>query len=170
VELEKYQIYNLIRKAQRDYYVHKIIDQESFSKIEEYYNKVLAVLDLKDQDFPIKKNTEQDNNAKSEITSIAPKKPNKISVKKHKSAVTTNNTVAPDKAFILNNGAKISSLEALKRKLAQIDKATFAYHVNDQRNDFANWVKQVFKNENLADLISQVKTKQELIKILEDNL
>ncbi len=59
--------------------------------------------------------------------------------------------------FVLNDGRKIKSLEELTVILKNIKKDLFEYHVNDQKNDFANWIRYVFKTPKLAELISDYK-------------
>lgn len=56
--------------------------------------------------------------------------------------------------FVLRDGGVIKSLEELILVIKNIDKETFNYHVNDTKNDFANWVRYVFKLSRLADIIS----------------
>ena len=40
----------------------------------------------------------------------------------------------------------------------------FSEHVNDDKNDFYNWVKDVFENHRLAMNIKYVKEKDEVLK------
>ena len=38
----------------------------------------------------------------------------------------------------------------------------YVHHVNDERNDFANWIKDVIKDVKLADKIMGIKQKDDL--------
>ena len=68
--------------------------------------------------------------------------------------------------FYLNNGLVLKSITELKKELKNMDHLTFYYHVTEHKNDFAAWVYHVFNNKKLAEKIGQVKTKEELIKLL----
>ncbi|MEM4637564.1 MAG: acetate/propionate family kinase [Candidatus Woesearchaeota archaeon] len=61
--------------------------------------------------------------------------------------------ISPEHYFILKGGTVIKSLEELVVVLKNIDKETFEYHVNSEKNDFSNWIRYVFKLERLADNI-----------------
>lgn len=75
-------------------------------------------------------------------------------------------TVDPQHFFILKNGRPIKNLHELVRTLKSIDEDTFKHHVNEHRNDFANWLKDILKKEQLAERIRNKKAKEELLKIL----
>ena len=60
----------------------------------------------------------------------------------------------PEHYFILHDGRVIKSLEELMVVIKTIDKKLFEYHANQSKNDFANWIKYVFKAGVLAETIS----------------
>jgi acetate kinase len=64
--------------------------------------------------------------------------------------------INPEHYFVLSDNRIIKSLEELIAVLKTIDRKTFEYHVNDSKNDFANWIKYVFKNRRLADNIESL--------------
>ena len=64
--------------------------------------------------------------------------------------------IPTEKEFRLNNGTKIKGLRELASILPKLDEETFAYHVNDEKNDFEKWIKDVFKNTTLADKIKDI--------------
>ena len=78
-------------------------------------------------------------------------------------------TASPDKAFWMCNGEMVSRLGDLPGKLKNIDESVFSHHVNSERNDFASWIDGVFQNNTLAKKISKVKTKDAMIKALNDS-
>jgi hypothetical protein len=57
----------------------------------------------------------------------------------------------PDKVFWLANGGTLKNLSELVSSLESMDDGTFGYHVNQDKNDFANWLREVFKKQKLAD-------------------
>jgi hypothetical protein len=75
--------------------------------------------------------------------------------------------VSPEEYFYLHNGVVIKNLHELIDALEVMDEETFKHHVNDNRNDFSNWVKEVIKDINIAEKLNKAKTKNEMIKILE---
>jgi len=58
---------------------------------------------------------------------------------------------------VLHNGKLLKDLDELVHFLRIVDKKTFEYHVNDSKNDFANWIKYVFKNKRLAETIEDLR-------------
>ena len=68
--------------------------------------------------------------------------------------------------FILKNGMRLKSLRELCKALEIIDQEVFAHHVSRERNDFANWIANVIKDEDLADQIKKKRSAKQMIKIL----
>ncbi|MGV8162919.1 MAG: helicase HerA domain-containing protein [Candidatus Nanoarchaeia archaeon] len=75
--------------------------------------------------------------------------------------------VAPeDKVFKLEDGEELKSLQDLLNKIDGMPEDVFKAHVNNDKNDFANWTKNVFEKYELADRMWQAKTKNELKEVL----
>ena len=70
----------------------------------------------------------------------------------------------PEHQFYLKNGAVVKNLYELHSILGAIDHKTFKHHVNETKNDFANWVLHVHKDPELAEKIKKAKSKEELQK------
>src|SRR3989338_6705055 len=68
--------------------------------------------------------------------------------------------------FFLKTGESIKSLTELQQKIAWIDQDTFSHHVNDYKNDFANWIKEVLKDAELAEKVKAIKTREDLQNLL----
>lgn len=66
------------------------------------------------------------------------------------------------KEFILHDGSKIYSIKELFDKLPSMEEDIFYHHVTPERNDFANWIRDVFKEEGLAFKVSVCKTRREM--------
>ena len=60
-------------------------------------------------------------------------------------------------ARIIPGSPNLTALEAM-------DDKTFKEHVNEEKNELADWLKKV--NKSKGEAISKVKTKQEMIDIL----
>ena len=73
--------------------------------------------------------------------------------------------VNPDKYFRVANGTIIKSLMELDGSLESMGEETFKYHVNDYRNDFSIWIRDVIKDGKLADelLLSKDKCKTQVL-------
>jgi hypothetical protein len=59
--------------------------------------------------------------------------------------------VKGEEAFRLLDGSVITNLEQLYLRFKGMDAAVFSHHVNSQKNDFGNWIKDVYKDERLAN-------------------
>ena len=64
--------------------------------------------------------------------------------------------IPSEKSFVLKDGTKIKGLRELASILPKLDENTFTHHVNEEKNDFANWIEEVFKNATLADKIKDI--------------
>jgi hypothetical protein len=66
--------------------------------------------------------------------------------------------VKPNQYFILDDGTKIKNLYQLSQALEQMPEEVFNRHVNEEKNDFFNWVLEVHKDQELASQIAAAKT------------
>ena len=78
--------------------------------------------------------------------------------------------VDPKFIFWLWDGTTLKNLDELLESLEYMSRETFYYHVNNSKNDFVNWIRDVIKDEKLAKDLSKVKTKKETINILKSRL
>ncbi|HLD04957.1 MAG TPA: DUF5752 family protein [Candidatus Nanoarchaeia archaeon] len=74
--------------------------------------------------------------------------------------------IPPEKRFFLCNGEVLSDVHELMERLKTMDDDVFKYHVNAERNDFANWIRDVFEDKKLAREIARIKIKENLAKKL----
>jgi hypothetical protein len=75
----------------------------------------------------------------------------------------------PEKnAFWCKDGSLLRDLKDLKDVLAIMSDQTFAYHSNEIRKDFSNWVKNVTGDEKLARELEKASNREEAAKIVED--
>jgi hypothetical protein len=75
-----------------------------------------------------------------------------------------------EKQFHFRDGASAANLEELKRKIESISYQEFYHHVNAEKNDFANWVQYVLKQEELAADLRKVTSIVETVEIINDFL
>lgn len=79
----------------------------------------------------------------------------------------SSNKLKPEHYFILIDGSVIKSLRELGNSLEEMSEDTFYYHVNEIKNDFHNWVKNVFKEMELAEKLFEAETKdRHVIEVL----
>jgi hypothetical protein len=128
---------------------------------------------------------------KKEVKTITKKKAhlnNYISHNKKRSHTSKNNKISPKNnkpskkelfffnvrrnvgsklCFILSNGNNLYSLKELSLELDNMSDEVFNFHVNDSKNDFHNWVRDVIKDEELSIIIEKVKNAKDMqIRIL----
>lgn len=78
--------------------------------------------------------------------------------------------LSPEKYFILCDGRTIKDYKELAAILETIGDDIFYYHVTSERNDFANWIRDVFGEEELAERIRNTKSRHEMIALLYKHL
>lgn len=69
----------------------------------------------------------------------------------------------PELYFRLHDGKIIKSIPGLQKALLDMDNETFSHHCNNHKNDFSNWIKEVFKEPILAEQLKQSKTRVGMI-------
>lgn len=58
--------------------------------------------------------------------------------------------VPEEYVFWCHDGQALSNMRELEKALRSMGDETFAYHANEQRNDFSTWAKDIIKDETLA--------------------
>ncbi len=72
--------------------------------------------------------------------------------------------VNPENYFYVCNGVVIKDLDDLLNTLNSIDDKTFNHHVNDEKNDFFCWVRDVVQDKILAKKLESTKDRNKMIK------
>jgi hypothetical protein len=94
---------------------------------------------------------------------------NKVKSRKLKVKLSGDLSVRIGEEFIFCDGFKASSINELYLHLLNSDDNLFNYHVNLDRNDFASWINDVFKQVEIANLIRSIKLKQDFLDLLKTN-
>ena len=68
-----------------------------------------------------------------------------------------------------SNGVSISSLQELCDVMPNINGPTLKHHVTKDKNDIADWIKDKFGDDTLADKLRACKLNEEFIKVLEED-
>lgn len=101
----------------------------------------------------------------------------KIKAKK-KSKAKTKKEISPvkifeaygDKQFFATDGTIISKLSDLPSALETMDDSSFQIHVNKEKNDFSNWIGDVFLNTKLAKKLNKIRDRKKLVTTLKKEL
>ena len=68
--------------------------------------------------------------------------------------------------FVLVSGQKVKNVKELADVLEMLDEHNFAHHVNNGKNDFANWVQNVFEEFDLAEKMKTTGDKDKVRMII----
>ncbi len=63
--------------------------------------------------------------------------------------------------FVVADGRKLKNILELADALETMSEEIFRHHANEFKNDFSNWVKDVFYDHSLAEDISRAKNRLE---------
>ncbi len=78
--------------------------------------------------------------------------------------------VHPDHVFKLKNGATIKNLYELANELASMDEEVFRHHVNEEKNDFHNWVLHIVRDEHLATVFSEIHDRRLMLAAVDKRI
>lgn len=74
---------------------------------------------------------------------------------------------SPEVAFYVCSGAVLRNVSEMGKLVESMDDTTFFYHVNQERNDFARWVEDIFQDKALASKLRKAnkqKTFSDVVK------
>ena len=63
--------------------------------------------------------------------------------------------------FVVADGKKLKNIIELADALETMSEEIFRHHVNEYKNDFSSWIKDVFYDHSLAEDMSRAKNKLE---------
>ncbi|MFH1398514.1 MAG: hypothetical protein ABIG95_00190 [Candidatus Woesearchaeota archaeon] len=79
--------------------------------------------------------------------------------------------VPQDLRFKLHKTAiEISNLFELSEALEIMSKESYEHHVNDKKNDFATWVREVVKDTDLSSRLRDANTKEKAQKMIRQRI
>lgn len=81
-----------------------------------------------------------------------------------------NQDTKPEHAFYCADGRVLKNLTGLAEELNGISPEAYRHHANESRNDFSNWIKDVYGNWKLAKKIASAKNSAEAAAIIEKAL
>ena len=72
--------------------------------------------------------------------------------------------VAPEQCFWVNNGPILKNMEELANALPDMAEDTFRHHVNNEKNDFSSWVRDIIGDAKLANDLLSSKNRDSALK------
>lgn len=78
--------------------------------------------------------------------------------------------VPQDKQFWCSGGRVLKNLQELEVALKELSDDAFRYHVNETKNDFSNWVREVIGDEKLSRDLQKSTTRNQAIKSVASRL
>ena len=78
--------------------------------------------------------------------------------------------VPGDKQFWVHDGPALKNLQELADALRSMNDGIFNYHVNNEKNDFSSWVRDVIGYEKLANELTYSKSKESALRKIKDKI
>jgi len=78
--------------------------------------------------------------------------------------------VHPDFNFKIKNGGEFKNLRELVKALDGMDDKIFQHHVNNKSNDFSNWIKDILKDEDLAEELSYCHDRLHMMEVVKNRM
>ena len=66
--------------------------------------------------------------------------------------------------FYVHDGRILRNMDDLNTALGTMPDETYAYHANEQKNDFSNWVKDIIGDEKLARDLNRAVSRAQAAK------
>jgi len=70
--------------------------------------------------------------------------------------------------FWSHDGRVLRDMKDLKDALADMSDHVFSYHLNEMRNDFSNWVKDVIGDQKLARDLEKASNREQAAKMVDE--
>lgn len=93
-----------------------------------------------------------------------------MAVKKKEDAARVLGDVSGDKRFFCHDGCIASNLQELANCLSHMSEQRYNHHVTAEKNDFSNWVRDVFGDTRLANELARSRNRADAAKILNDKI
>ncbi len=73
-----------------------------------------------------------------------------------------------DRVFWSNDGRILKDMKDLMDALANMSDQNFAYHSNEVKKDFSNWVRDILEDEKLAGDLEKANNREQAARIVEE--
>lgn len=91
-----------------------------------------------------------------------------VEEKKPEGPLKFDEDVPPEKILKLKNDMLVVNLKGLIDEVSAMKPEHYAYHVNDKKNDFADWIESTIRKKGLAKKVRETAEQQNLVSLLED--
>lgn len=115
----------------------------------------MVILTIKSKKKTVKKKAVKKKVAKKPAKKAVKKK---VSKKKSIKKSFELKKVFGDECFYMIDGSVLSDLNELSEAYDRMSEDIFNYHVSEEKNDFANWILNIFQEKELAKNIEKQKT------------
>jgi hypothetical protein len=78
--------------------------------------------------------------------------------------------VPSEKVFYCKDGRVFENIEQLKKALTRMKANIFSFHVNSEKNDFANWIYDVIGDTELSNKLRKTTDKKETKKKIDNRI
>lgn len=112
----------------------------------------------------------RDLKARNKTTSLQPLMRKKSSSRLESKKTKFWEDVHGEKQFWVNDGNVLKNLKELPRSLRSMSDETFLHHVNEHKNDFANWIEEVVGEKKLAEEVRTLQNRTAMIKAVKRSL
>jgi len=75
-----------------------------------------------------------------------------------------------ERYFYVCNGDVLKDLDELLNAVENMDDQSLAHHFNSEKNDFAEWVRKVLRERDLANKLKYSKTREEMAEIIRNRI
>jgi hypothetical protein len=75
-------------------------------------------------------------------------------------------SINPEHYFFLRDGRVLKDVIELADTLENINNDIFYHHVNNEKNDFSNWIKDIFENKELSEEIFTIREPRQMQVII----
>ncbi len=110
---------------------------------------------------------------KGETIEFPPEEPEflkKIDLSDAETAQGVKEQAEPELALWLSNGTAVTGLKELASALKKMSTSDYKEHVNPERNDIAEWVREILNDDQLARKLRQAKGKIQAAKAIEKEI
>jgi hypothetical protein len=78
--------------------------------------------------------------------------------------------VKEDHHFLLLGGKRLKNLHQLHQELESMEAHVYEHHVNSEKNDFQNWIKDVYQDEKLATALNKIKHRKQALEVIKSRI
>ena len=91
-------------------------------------------------------------------------------VRTKQDAIRVLSDASGDKCFFCHDGCVSRNLHQLTECLAHMTEDSYRHHVTPLKNDFSNWVRDVFGDDKLANDLARCANRTEAVQVLRNRI